>query len=829
LAGPGEGLSVFSTTWRVMWIRFVSTFRRRLGGHVALVLLVGLVGGLALGSVAAARRTQSSFPAFVQSTNPSDMNIDVGTYNPALISKISRLPQVTSLKSYVSLNLAPVTASGKPDLNNPFGFSEAAGSINALYFNQDNITIVDGRMANPRRADEVVVSRYAAQLFRLHVGQRENVGIFSNAQITGAGTPSGPPLRRLTVDIVGIGVFNDEVIQDDTDRIPRALFTPALTDRYISCCVSYAWSGLQLRRGASDVAAVEREYLRLLPPGDPYYFHVTSIVEAQGDAAVKPESIALGIFGLIAGLAALFIGAQAISRQIRLTSDDRAVLRFLGASPLASAGDGVLGIGMAVVTGTLLAAAVALGLSPFELFGPVRSVDPSPGFSADWTVLGLGALALLSSLGGLAFLFAYRGAPDRVARRGGQSSRAPSPLRTFTASSRLSTPAVTGVRFALDAGRGRSSVPVRSAISGSFLAITVTVAALVFGSSLQTLINTPRLYGWNWNVAMESNAGYGDIPEPLASNLLSRDHAVAAFAGVYFETFAFDGVGVPVLGMWPRATVQPPLIAGHGLNAPDQVVLGPATMAQLHLRLGDTVQARYTTHVSTLRVVGVATMPAIGIGHGLHLSLGVGALLDYTLIPESARNIQGATTHGPNMMLVRFRDGINPTLANRSINRILAAVSTGGSVLYVPVQRPAQIVNYRSMGSTPTVMAGALALGAFGALGLTLVASVRRRRRDLALFKTLGFTRRQLVATIAWQATVTVGIGTLIGIPVGLAAGRALWDVFAHEFYAISDPTVPVLAVALLGIGALILANVAAFIPGRYAAATPTALVLRAE
>jgi hypothetical protein len=820
---------VLNITWRVIWLRFVSTFRRRLGGHIALILLIGLVGGLALGSVAAARRTQSSFPAFVQSTNPSDMNIDVGVYDPALVAKIARLPQVTSLKSYVSLNLSPITASGKPDFNNPFGNQEAVGSINELYFNQDRVTIVDGRLANPRRADEVVVSRYSAQLFGLHVGQRERVGIYSNDQYTAAGIPAGLPARRLTVTIVGIAVFNDEVIQDDTDRIPRALFTPVLTDRLVSCCVSYAWSGLQMRGGASDVAAVEREYLRLLPAGDPYYFHVTSIVEAAGDEAVKPESIALGIFGLIAGLAALFIGAQAISRQIRLTSEDRAVLRFLGASRLTSAADGVPGIGMAVLVGTLLAAAVALGLSPFELFGPVRSVDASPGFSADWTVLGLGALALLASLGALTVLFAYREAPDRTARRGSQRGRAPSSLFKAATSSRLSTPAVTGVRFALDAGRGRTSVPVRSAISGAFLAVMVTVAALVFGSSLQTLINTPRLYGWNWNVAMEANAGYGDVPEPLADHLLSRDSSVAAFAGVYFETFAFNGVGVPVLGMTPHATVQPPLLAGHGLNAPDQVVLGPATMAQLHLQLGDTLQARYTTHVTKLRVVGVATMPAIGIGHGLHLSLGVGGLIDYNLIPATARNIQGFSTHGPNMILVRFKNGTSPALDNRSVNRIIAAVSIGGSVSSVSVQRPAQIVNYRSMGSTPTLMAGALALGAFAALGLTLVASVRRRRRDLALFKTLGFTRRQLVSTVAWQATITVGIGTLIGIPVGLAAGRALWDLFARQFYAVADPTVPVLGVALLGVGALVLANVAAVLPGRYAAATPTALVLRAE
>ena len=144
-------------------------------------------------------------------------------------------------------------------------------------------------------------------------------------------------------------------------------------------------------------------------------------------------------------------------------------------------------------------------------------------------------------------------------------------------------------------------------------------------------------------------------------------------------------------------------------------------------------------------------------------------------------------------------------------------------------QRPAEIVNYRTMGTTPGLLAGGLAVGAVVALGLTLVASVRRRRREMALLKTLGFTQRQLAAAVAWQATVVAVVGLIVGIPLGIALGRFLWDAFAHQLSAVVDPTVAIVPLVLVALGTIVLANLVAAFPGRLAARTPTALVLRAE
>jgi ABC-type antimicrobial peptide transport system permease subunit len=120
-------------------------------------------------------------------------------------------------------------------------------------------------------------------------------------------------------------------------------------------------------------------------------------------------------------------------------------------------------------------------------------------------------------------------------------------------------------------------------------------------------------------------------------------------------------------------------------------------------------------------------------------------------------------------------------------------------------------------------------VGALTALGLTLMASVRRRRRDLALFKTLGFTRRQLAATVAWQASVSVTIGVVVGVPLGIIAGRGLWTLFAHALHVVAEPAVPSLTITLVAVGAVVLANLVAAIPGYQAARTPSALLLQAE
>jgi len=832
----------------VAWYIFRATFRRRWPGLLAIVLLIGLVGGLAMASIAGARRTESSYPTFLAGTDPSDLLVQPTTAvdcSSDLISQIARLPHVRRVACADSFNAATQTPTG--GLGTVLlAQVELIASADGEYSRLDRVTITSGRRADPTRADEVVATPSAAVFLGLHVGSHVPIGIWANNQKTLT------PYRVIRMTVVGIGTFNTQVVQDDIDRGNTGflLGTAALLHELESCCQAGTYDGIQLRGGSRYDTTVEHEYAHLLDTSaaasgasPALQVYVTSKIEAEAQRAIHPEAIALGVFGVIAALAALLIGIQAVSRQLRAGAEDTSVLRAIGAGPPVTSTDGLLGIVGAVMAGSLLAGAVAIGLSPLAPFGPVRAVDPSPGVGFDWTVLGFGVLALIVVVAGVAMALAYRQAPHRATSLGRVREHGSSIVQ-FGLAAGIPVSGIAGLRFALESGRGRNAVPVRSVMLGAVLAILVVTATLTFGASLNTLISHPKLYGWNFDYALYSTDGYGPVPSRVVQPLLDRDPAVASTTGVYFGTVDIDGQVVPLLIEPARAAIAPPVLSGHRVNGPGQIVLGPATLAELHKRVGDTIVVRGDGITGRGRIVGTATLPTIGEVLSVHPTMNTGALISSSAVPAALEDQFGPAS-GPNALFIRLRPGSDPTTSYRSLEKIAhmalqlfrspQAVAQGGLDAYgltiqlLGPQRPAEIVNYRTMGTTPGLLAGALAVGAVAALALTLVASVRRRRREMALLKTLGFTHRQLAAAVAWQATVVAVVGLVVGIPLGIALGRFLWDAFAHQLSVVVDPTVAIFPLALVALGAIVLANLVAAFPGRTAARTPTALVLRAE
>jgi len=114
-------------------------------------------------------------------------------------------------------------------------------------------------------------------------------------------------------------------------------------------------------------------------------------------------------------------------------------------------------------------------------------------------------------------------------------------------------------------------------------------------------------------------------------------------------------------------------------------------------------------------------------------------------------------------------------------------------------------------------------------VGHMLISSVLRRRRDVAVLRTMGFVRRQVTTSVAWQATTVAVVGLLFGVPLGVAFGRWGWSVVATQLGVSSEPVVPVGLLLFMVAGTLVVTNALAAFPALLAARTRPAEILRAE
>lgn len=832
--------------------RLGGLLRRRWAAHLTLVVLLALVGGVGMAAVQAARRTQAAFPTYLAKANAPDLVASVynayGAPSTDLRAAIEHLPGVARISTIYVPHILPLAPDGAPRYAVLSSVTLLA-SPDGLGTTMDRLTAVDGHLADPGRTDDLVLDANAARLLGARVGSVIPMGIFTQSESSPLfGTPRLRPAQRVQMHVVGIVVENTTVVQDDVDRaFGFGYLTPALlrdTDRIDpggDLPISYA---LRLTHGAAGVTQVETDIRRLLPRGTIAEFHATSREVTTVELAVRPISVALGGFGAIAALACLVLGLQAISRLLREGEEDRRVLRGLGASTPSVVVDAMAGPGIAVVAGTAAAIGVAIVLSPLSPIGPVRPVYPDRGIAFDVDVYVVGAAVLLSTLLLGAALQAVRGV--RPARRSGAPWHSSVARRAEALG--LPVTSVVGIRFALEPGSRPRAVPFRSVLLGTVVAVGLVVATLTFSSSFQTLVANPPLYGWNWNYAMLPT---NNMPSS-ASSMLDHDPLVAAWTGIDYNIVTIDGLSVPVLmehGSNDR--VLPPVLTGHGVDGPRQIVIGGSTLAELHRRIGQDVEVSLGTagqrhHLAAMRfhVVGTATFPAIGYSSEVadHTSMGIGALFSEASIPRAA--LQGSVgsadpnLQGAELVVVRLRPGVGAAAGRSNLDRMAATFdrmyaadpqAAQNSVSVLGVLRPAQIVNYQTIGSTPVVLAVALAVGALAALAFTLIASVRRRRRELALMKALGFTPRQLASAIAWQSSVAAVTGVVVGTPLGVVLGRELWILFARGLDAVPDPTVPLVTLLLVALGSLLFANLVALVPGRTAARTPTAAILRVD
>ena len=199
------------------------------------------------------------------------------------------------------------------------------------------------------------------------------------------------------------------------------------------------------------------------------------------------------------------------------------------------------------------------------------------------------------------------------------------------------------------------------------------------------------------------------------------------------------------------------------------------------------------------RVVSQISFPQFG---GF-VSLGTGVLITMAGLvhvacppgPQRALCRQTfAAQHRPGGIMVSFVPGPSGKAA---INHYLAAYP---SIAAQPLT-PTSLVNFGEAVNFPLIFGAMLAVFGAATLAHLLVVSVSRRRREVGLLKVLGFVNGQVVSTVAWQATTLALVGIVIGVPLGLVVGRAVWRAFANNLGAVPVSVVPILLTAAIAVG----------------------------
>jgi ABC-type lipoprotein release transport system permease subunit len=794
--------------------------RRSWRSALVLVVLVGVVGGGVIACTAGARRTASAYPRLREASNAAELmvspNGELADPEP-LLDSIGGLAGVRDLAPLQGLALVTL-----PD--SPLGWLEVEGAIVGLdgraSYEIERPKLFRGRLPAPDRADEVLVNpAIAAQ--GIDVGDRLDL-VLVHTSVLDAADDTAPALDQhrpgsavpVPVTVVGVGATTDEIVpftllsSGAWFRAPPALAEMAGRENVMFDGILVdAEPGADLNVLRREIDRISAELAEQLPGG---LFVVDQTAQAaRVQDGIRPVAVALGMFAFVLGAVAAVVVGLLLRRHVATQERDATTLESLGFTGRERQLASMLRAGAIGLTGSVVAVATALLLSPRFPIGPARAAEPDPGSALDPAVL-IGGFAVVVGWS----LLASVGAVQRP-RRAAAAGTGPLPIGLSP-----TAPAAAGLRVGLRSGR--------AAIAGGVVGIAAVVASAVFGATLDELVTNPARFGQQWDRTLDTQFGHVPLSD-VAERYRDDDRVTGMAAGSYGELRTGD-VTVAAVSWQPlKGSVSPLVVQGRIPAAPGEVALGGESMERLGVTVGDDLDADAGAGTGRYEVVGQVVLPRFSLGVFASTGLGTGALLhpDDLPTPPVSPDLDPARDRvdGHTANFVAFDlDGAPSTLDDELRRR------SDDELAYVVEElRPTTISDLDRVRAVPALLAGTLAVLALGTLAYSLTVSVRDRRRELAVLKALGFDRSQLGSTVRWQSSSITLSALLIGVPAGVVGGRLLWHAFVQNLHLPADPATPAAVLVAVVAAVYVVGHLVALVPARRAGRVRAAHALRAE
>lgn len=761
--------------------------RRRWRPWLAIAVLVGVGFGLSAASLAAAWRTDSAYPRFLEMADSPDLVLDPDfeADGPSFLDAVEDLPYVLDRSDVRTLGLGEIR-DGAIAVDS---IGSAVASVgDDRFYRRDRVHVIEGRMPDPDRRDEVLVSHTEAA-DGVSVGERIPFGVLGAETIFGAldgaggAIPADDALSRIEVEVVGVGVFPELAVVDEEYALDVVLITPALEETIPERAHLWTRSGIYLAPG-TDVRSAQRDIKALAQDvGGDVFFENRAEIRDQVQRSVRPYVLALVGLGFAGVTFVALLGSQLVQRTVAQTQAERRVLVALSADQRLVRWCAGLPLGVVAFVALVVAVSVQATVSHWTPVGPVALVETDPGIALDpWVVGGTLVAVWAVCASGVVWL---RG-------RGGRSTDTRPSLAGRAA--QLGAPLVMSLGIARATGPGHRAdrTVTRSGLTAVVTSAAMLVAVVTVALSLGNLVANPEVHGWNADVALIGAEGYGDLDVDAAAAVPGVEELSAtAFGNVNIGETSVPGIGVAPL----RGDLVPPIVEGRAPSVAHEIALGRRSMAQARASLGDVVEVTLPEgEPSPMTIVGIAVLPGLGPIDNDRPTLGEGAMV--VLSPDDVGTWPGLMAE------------LSPNADRQDVIRdlVTAVAEPSADVSVFELYRPVEIGAFARLGSVPLVLAALLSAMALGSLLHVLLVTSRTWRHERGVLAALGATPAQLRGVVRWHAVTVVGIALLLGVPLGVTLGRWAWRSLAVQIGIDPTPHLAHLAVLALCGGLLAVA-----------------------
>lgn len=488
-----------------IWRSAATGLRGRLRMVVAIVLLLGVAGGVTIAGLAGSRRAETAFDRLLDATLAPQIDVEFSEPpDPSVVDTVGAIDGVEGATLAAFVAVAPAQTDLVP-FQDTIAFAIVAESGTGGAFGD---VMTEGRPLGDD-PDEVLFNEAMADLVGAEVGDEVELWSISSAtgeRWSGEGVVAvdGP---RTTATLVGISRGAEDV-SDAPD--PVTIVPAAYTETYDAYSLPLLMGVRTDPARRDEVIASMQELL----PDD--QVGPSEQLDRRIDDGLAVQSLGLVALAVAVGAAGAAATIQFLNRITSAEARDDDVRGALGMTMVQRRAIAAVRSLPIAVVGAALAAVAGVAAGPIALTGLARQAEPDRGVWFDApVVLGVAAAIVVGTVVAAA-LGVRRAAGDvREASSTGVADRA-------VLASPLPLVAALGARRALGGWTGRAGLV---AVVASF---GIVVAVLTFSRSVDVLFDSPAQWGARFDLVVAPGTDEAEFEEAVAA--VEDDDRVAAAA-----------------------------------------------------------------------------------------------------------------------------------------------------------------------------------------------------------------------------------------------------------------------------------------------------------